>query len=993
SDVSDGNTCPEIITRTYNIADDCGNQTLVTQTITVDDNIAPAFTAPADVEIYTDASCNYDISVANTGDVTDEADNCSTGIEATYTDSDPVAGPCEGTFVITRTWSLVDNCGNAAENQTQTITVSDDTAPIIDNTNTNNIEIECGIGDTQTELEAWLNSNAGAIASDNCSTVTWTNDYGSDTSVQCDNGAITVTFTATDVCGNSSTTTATYLIKDTTAPIVETTAGAFDATLECSDTDGIAAALAQAPTATDDCSTVTMNLVSDDTTVDPNCPNAYVQVRVWNFTDACGNISDDFTQTITVQDTTAPMFVEALPADATVECDAVPTAETLTATDNCGVAIVTYEEVRTDGDCPSSYTLARTWTATDECGLTTVHTQTITVQDTTAPVFVETLPADATVECDAVPTADTLTATDNCGAAIVTYEEVRTDGSCPSSYTLARTWTATDECGLTTVHTQTITVQDITAPAFVETLPADAIVECDAVPTAETLTATDNCGAAIVTYEEVRTDGDCPSSYSLARTWTATDECGLTTVHTQTITVQDTTAPVFVETLPNTNIMVECDAVPIAETLTATDNCGAATVTFEEVRTDGSCANDYTLTRTWTATDECGITTVFVQNIMVQDTTAPVFVEALPSDITVECDAIPEPETLTATDNCGTANVTVQDEITDGACLNSYIITRTYTAVDECNLITTHVQTITVQDTTAPEVITPFDQNLNVSCADITEVPQLEFSDNCSTDVNVVFNETSTLDPNSTDDYVITRTWTATDSCGNEATFTQVLNVSRDEIITEITAQDRCFDDGIVNLNDILDSDISTTGIWEMLSGDTAATLSSNGVFDPSGLEVSQTFLPSDGGIDYLFRYTTTDGSCINITEITMNINADCVVLPCGENDIEISKAVTPNGDNINDYFYISGIDLCGFEAEVQIFNRWGALIFKSDNYPLINEFEKGIAPPSGSWDGRSPKNSLGNNGRVPNGTYYYIITLKNSGLNPFTGPVYLGTK
>ncbi|MFH6772290.1 gliding motility-associated C-terminal domain-containing protein, partial [Gaetbulibacter aestuarii] len=494
-------------------------------------------------------------------------------------------------------------------------------------------------------------------------------------------------------------------------------------------------------------------------------------------------------------------------------------------------------------------------------------------------------------------------------------------------------------------------------------------------------------------YNEVRTDGECPSSYTLARTWTATDECGLTTVHTQTITVQDVTPPTFVETLPNTNLMVECDAVPTAPTLTATDNCSSATVTYSEDRADGDCPSNYTLTRTWTATDECGLTTVFVQTIMVQDTTAPSFVQSLPADITVECDAIPDPAAITATDNCGDATVSVQDVRTDGECPNSYTITRTYTAIDECGLSTEHVQTITVQDTTAPEVATPYEEIVNASCFNIPDVPQLDFTDNCADNVAVEFNETSTFDPNSIDDYVITRTWTATDACSNEATFTQVINVSRDEIITEITAPDRCFDDGILNLTDLLDPDTNTNGTWEMISGDTAATLSSEGVFDPSGLEVSETFLPSDGGIDYVFKYTTTDGSCINVYDITMNVNADCVVLPCGENDIEISKAVTPNGDSINDYFYISGIDLCGFEAEVQIFNRWGARVFKSDNYPLINEFEKGTPAPTGSWDGSSPKSSVGNNGKVPNGTYYYIITLKNSGLNPITGPVYLGTK
>ncbi|WP_275126058.1 PKD domain-containing protein, partial [Zhouia amylolytica] len=95
----------------------------VTQVINVQDTKLPTFTAPADIEIFTDASCNYDASVAQTGDVTNEADNCSTGLNATF--SDVISpGSCEGSFVITRTWSLSDNCGNDAADQVQTITVS-----------------------------------------------------------------------------------------------------------------------------------------------------------------------------------------------------------------------------------------------------------------------------------------------------------------------------------------------------------------------------------------------------------------------------------------------------------------------------------------------------------------------------------------------------------------------------------------------------------------------------------------------------------------------------------------------------------------------------------------------------------------------------------------------------------------------------------------------------------------------------------------------------
>src|SRR5690606_14566424 len=172
-------------------------------------------------------------------------------------------------------------------------------------------------------------------------------------------------------------------------------------------------------------------------------------------------------QVITVEDTTAPVFVEALPTDVTVECDAVPTAEILTATDNCSDVDVIYTETRTDGACENTYTLTRVWTATDECDNEVSHTQVITVEDNTAPAFNEELPASVTVECNAVPTAVVLTATDNCDAEVtVDFDEVRTDGSCANNYTLTRVWTVTDECGNTNTHTQVVTVQDTTAPAF-----------------------------------------------------------------------------------------------------------------------------------------------------------------------------------------------------------------------------------------------------------------------------------------------------------------------------------------------------------------------------------------------------------------------------------------------------------------------------------------------------------------------------------------------
>ena len=64
---------------------------------------------------------------AVTGDVTDEADNCDTSLDATYTDV-VTPGACEGEEIITRTWTLTDDCGNTTTH-VQIITAQDTTAP------------------------------------------------------------------------------------------------------------------------------------------------------------------------------------------------------------------------------------------------------------------------------------------------------------------------------------------------------------------------------------------------------------------------------------------------------------------------------------------------------------------------------------------------------------------------------------------------------------------------------------------------------------------------------------------------------------------------------------------------------------------------------------------------------------------------------------------------------------------------------------------------
>jgi hypothetical protein len=113
---------------TFTVTDEGGNATNCSFIVTVTDNEAPTFTRPADKIIAFLSGCTYDAGAAATGDVLNELDNCSSGIEATYTDA---VSTCGNTITITRTWSLADNNGNQAPAQIQTITVSDNNTSYI----------------------------------------------------------------------------------------------------------------------------------------------------------------------------------------------------------------------------------------------------------------------------------------------------------------------------------------------------------------------------------------------------------------------------------------------------------------------------------------------------------------------------------------------------------------------------------------------------------------------------------------------------------------------------------------------------------------------------------------------------------------------------------------------------------------------------------------------------------------------------------------------
>ncbi|WP_318344845.1 gliding motility-associated C-terminal domain-containing protein [Flagellimonas baculiformis] len=96
----------------------------------------------------------------------------------------------------------------------------------------------------------------------------------------------------------------------------------------------------------------------------------------------------------------------------------------------------------------------------------------------------------------------------------------------------------------------------------------------------------------------------------------------------------------------------------------------------------------------------------------------------------------------------------------------------------------------------------------------------------------------------------------------------------------------------------------------------------------------------------------------------------------------EIFNGITPNGDGSNDYFRILGIENYP-DNQLKIYNRWGVLVYESENYGQGNNLFFGIS------DGRA---TFQKDKQLPSGTYFYILTFTgtNPGKDSYSGYLYI---
>ncbi|WP_418636570.1 gliding motility-associated C-terminal domain-containing protein [Winogradskyella sp.] len=195
--------------------------------------------------------------------------------------------------------------------------------------------------------------------------------------------------------------------------------------------------------------------------------------------------------------------------------------------------------------------------------------------------------------------------------------------------------------------------------------------------------------------------------------------------------------------------------------------------------------------------------------------------------------------------------------------------------------------------------------------------------------------------------YIFNEIGTAPDTCNNESSFNVTIYPSTDFTLTDSNI-------------DINEDSITITM--------TDTTINYEYAIDGSSFQSEITFTNISEGTHTL--YVQDSNGCI-IKSIDFNIAAlvDEPIIPNG---------FSPNNDNKNDWFNIQGLYDVYTNHKLEIYNRYGTLVFEGNN--------------TKKWFGTANKGLMHTDKVLPVGTYFYVLYLNepNTSSKPYTGWVYL---
>jgi hypothetical protein len=328
--------------------------------------------------------------------------------------------------------------------------------------------------------------------------------------------------------------------------------------------------------------------------------------------------------------------------------------------------------------------------------------------------------------------------------------------------------------------------------------------------------------------------------------------------------------------------------------------------------------------RTWTAEDMCGNVTQISQLIVTDDETAPELIVATPEiwkwygqmdnlvhmsdeELMQVLDNL-NPTSILATDDCDVdivPEMTMEATYAEDCEEAGYYERRTYTwvATDACGNSAELSFTVDIMDDVAPEFAHTPEDTL-VICGELPPPAQVQATDNTG-EVEVFFTEEQ-LPAEGFEDYIVIRTWTAVDGCGNRTSITQELYwIPNTEMECDIDVPEDipCNTHGVVITGNVTGGIGPYTYNWEVLG---------NECFIQSG-QNTETITIYVGFGEITINLTVTDAygcstfctvtfDCLNKTELPVgNLSIDPVIRPFEGIDIQILDFESDREDNADD--------------------------------------------------------------------------------------------
>lgn len=897
--VGDGmlDTCGNSVTYTWEFTDNCGRTISHSQTVMVEPIPEASFVnPPGNLTIDCDELQTFTPEVLTY--TNGESGNCL--IEGMI---DPVGDGMLDTCgnSVTYTWEFTDQCGRLISHS-QTVTVE----PIPEATFINppgNLTINCD--ELQTFMpEVLMYSNGGT---GNCLIEGSVDPVGDGMLDTCGN-SVTYTWEFTDQCSRPISHTQTVTVE----PIPEASFvnPPADVTITCDELQTFTPVnLMYTNSGTGNC------LISGS--VDPVgdgtleiCGNSVT--FIWEFTDQCGR-PINHTQTVTVEPIPEASFVDP-PQDVTINCDELQAFEpeelmyTNSGMDDCLIE-GTVDPVG-DGTldiCGNSVTY--TWEFTDECSRTISHSQTVTVEPIAEANYIDP-PGDITLNCDDLQsfTPSVLEYTnggmDDC--LISGSVDPVGDGTldiCGNSVTY--TWEFTDDCGRPITHNQTVTVEPIAPPEFIDP-PSDETVACADKPAegeglelGYTNGGMDACETAgTVAPMEAYNVTECGGT--IVYTWEFTDDCDNTISYMQTITVEPS-PQAQLEDLPPSSITIECNEnTGTGPDLVVTNNdvgdCLIEETVSPVVVGDADiCGGSFEFL--WEFTDECGRTTSFTQTVNVNPAPQAAF-DNLPMDIDVECSENGNtPENL-AYSNGETGDCEISGEVagerTGTVDYCGGILVDSWEFTDECGRIISTTRNVNVAPAPPAEYINP-PTDVSVDCDNVNSVPANLAYNNGESGLCQISGVSIAVVSGSFDACggELIYTWSFVDDCGRP--------ISHSQNITVEPAADPAFIDPPADI---------TIDCNETYAG--AENLNyTNGDNPPCG--ISGVVVPTTDQVDNIITNTwelvlpCSGESLIHTQTVTLSITPDITISPssvflCLGDSYDLSEIVVDetNGTTIN---------------------------------------------------------------------------------------------